>query len=735
MHFYAVVALSAFLLFLVQPLIAKQILPWFGGSSAVWTTCMLFFQAALLLGYAYSDVTPRALGTRRQPLLHMVVALLALLVLPILAPESWKPMGGEEPISRILMLLAVTIGLPYVLLSTTSPLIQSYFARLHPGRDPYRLFALSNAASLIALVAYPLVIEPFVGTRMQAMGWSVLFALFVFLLITLAWRVTRVGAVLPPPAWGRAGERGTVDVQSMFIDFSTVTPLPGPYEGQALPALPQGERGPNPTLPQGERGLNPPLTQGENVLIPVPTQLRWIALSAAGSMLLLAVSNHITQNVASVPLLWILPLTLYLLSFILSFDGTGWYQRRVFAGPFFVMVIAMCFLLVEKDFQFDLIIQTSVFCVGLFVVCMVCHGELVMSKPAPQQLTHFYLLVSIGGALGALVVSVGAPLLFSTYVETAIALLVAALLFVPVAQATQPLLQWLAVALAIGVVGTGTWFVKQEHNNAIEVSRNFYGVLKVKAYDEPTSENYLVRLVHGAILHGEQYKHEKWRLQPTTYYTPTSGFGRAVNLQREAAAKTINTQRIGMIGLGAGTVATYCRDIDICRIYEINADVERLARKHFTYLADSKGKIDVILGDARLSLEREAGNVFNVLAVDAFSGDSIPMHLITQEAVHAFMGQLAGDGILAYHVSNRFLNLPPVLAEIAAMEKLSGIVVEDPAQTDNTLHSTSTWVLLARNAETLKGIGEAGTALARTAGAPLWTDDFNNLVSVVKWKH
>ena len=676
MHFYAVVALSAFLLFLVQPLIAKQILPWFGGSSAVWTTCMLFFQGALLLGYAYSDVSPRALGPRRQPKLHIVLALLALLVLPIIAPESWKPAGGEEPISRILMLLAVTIGLPYVLLSTTSPLIQSYFARLNPGRDPYRLFALSNAASLIALVAYPVVIEPFVGTRMQAISWSILFAVFVLLVATLAWRVGRVDA-----------------------DFS------GHAEVVAVEPL------------------------------PIVSQLRWIAFSAAGSMLLLAVSNHITQNVASVPLLWLLPLTLYLLTFILTFDGTGWYKRHLYAGPFFVMVIGMCFLLIDKDFQFDLIVQTSVFCVGLFVVCMMCHGELVLSKPAPQHLTRFYLLVSIGGALGALMVSVVAPLLFSTYLETAVALLVAALLFIPVAQAAHPLLRWLAMLLAIGVVGTGAWFVKQEHNNAIEVTRNFYGVLKVKSYDEVGSENYLLRLVHGAILHGEQYPHEKWRYQPTTYYTPTSGFGRAVNAEREMAPQSNNKQRIGMIGLGVGTVGAYCREGDICRIYEINAEVERLARKHFTYLADSKAKLEVIIGDARLSLEREANNQFNVLAVDAFSGDSIPMHLITQEAVRGFMGHVASNGILAYHVSNRFLNLPPVLAEIADREKLVGVVVEDPAQKDNTLHSSSTWVLLARNADALKGIGEAGTKLEQTAGAPLWTDDFNNLLSVVKWKH
>ncbi len=678
MHFYLTVALSAFLLFLVQPLIAKQILPWFGGSSAVWTTCMLFFQAALLLGYAYADVAPRALGPRNQPRAHIVVALLCLVVLPILAPEALKPLGTEEPISRILVLLAVTIGLPYLLLSTTSPLIQSYFARLNPGKNPYRLFALSNAASLAALVAYPTVIEPFVGVRAQAYGWSFAFALYVVLLAALAWRVSSAAPV--------------ASVQSD-------------------PASPRDAIAPARVA-----------------------QLRWIALSAAGSMLLLAVSNHITQNVASVPLLWVLPLTLYLLTFILTFDGTGWYKRQYFVGPFFVLVIAMCALLIDKTYQFDLIVQTSVFCIGLFVVCMVCHGELVDAKPEPAHLTRFYLLISVGGALGALVVSVVAPLAFPTFLETPVALFVAALLFVPVATGAHPFLQWLAVALAMGVVGTGAYYWKTEHNNSLEVTRNFYGVMKIKSYDEPGEENHLVRMVHGAILHGEQYTHEKWRREPTTYYTPTSGFGRAVNHQRTQAPRSANGLRIGMIGLGVGTVAAYCRDIDQCRIYEINAEVERLARKHFTYLADSPSKPQVIIGDARLSLEREASNRFSVLAVDAFSGDSIPMHLITDEAVRVFMNQLGDTGILAYHVSNRFLNLPPVLAEIVAAERLAAVVVEDPAQSNNALHSSSTWVLLARDAKTLDGI-EAAKPLERVEGAPFWTDDFNNLLSVVKWKH
>ncbi len=683
MHFYATVALSAFLLFLVQPLIAKQILPWFGGTTAVWTTCMLFFQAALLGGYAYADAVPRWLGPRRQPQLHIVLAVLALLVLPILAPATLKPTGLEEPITRILLLLTVTIGLPYFLLSTTSPLIQAYFARVHPGRDPYRLFALSNAASLGALVAYPALIEPFLGTRHQAWGWSVLFIVFAALVATLAWRVSRIEPATHAAATG-------------LVNSAASAPPPA-----------------------------------------LATQGRWVALSAVGSMLLLAVTHHITQNVASVPLLWVLPLTLYLLSFILTFDGTGWYKRQTYAGPFIVLVAGMSYLLLDKTFQFDLIVQTSVFCVGLFVVCMVMHGELVLAKPEPLHLTRFYLLIAVGGALGALVVSVGAPLLTPTFLEVPFALFAAAVLFVPVAAQTHPFLPWLAIPLAIGAFGAGAYFLKKEHDNSLAVTRNFYGVMKVKAYDQPGSENYLVRLVHGAILHGEQYPHEKWRAEPTTYYTPTSGFGRAVNDQRLRAPQSLPRLRIGMIGLGVGTVAAYCRREDICRIYEINPDVERLARAHFTYLADAEArgaKMEYVLGDARLSLEREAPNQFNVLAVDAFSGDSIPMHLITVEAVRAFMQQVSREGVLAYHVSNRFLDLPPVLAEIAEAEGLSGVVVEDPAQANNALHSTSTWVLLARRSEVLSRI-EGTKPLERKPGAPLWTDDFNNLLSVVKWQH
>ncbi|MCX8098235.1 MAG: fused MFS/spermidine synthase [Casimicrobiaceae bacterium] len=670
------------MLFLVQPLIAKQILPWFGGSSAVWTTCLLFFQAALLAGYAYSDAAPRALGARRHALLHIGVALLALASLPILAPETFKPTGLEEPIVRILLLLAVTIGLPYFVLSTTSPLIQAWFARLEPGRDPYRLFALSNGASLAALLAYPVVIEPFWGTREQALGWSALFVGFVSLLVALALRVVR--------AEGRLVGRGPSP--SVCVDASPPSVL---------------------------------------------SQLHWLALSAVGSMMLLAVSNHITQNVASVPLLWVLPLALYLLSFILTFDGRGWYKRERYVGPFFVVVATMAALLVDKTFQFDFVVQTSVFCVGLFIVCMVLHGELVGAKPEAAYLTRFYLLVAAGGALGALVVSVGAPLFAPTYLEVPVALWLAALLFIPVATAALGVLQWLAVALAVGVFAAGAWFFKQEHAHALAVTRNFYGVLKVKAYGAPESEDRLVRLVHGAILHGEQFPHEKWRAEPTTYYTPTSGFGRAVNDQRLRAPRSAPTLRIGMIGLGVGTVGAYCRRGDVCRIYEINPEVESLARRHFTYLADAEARgaqLSIILGDARLSLEREVNNVFNVLAVDAFSSDSIPMHLITREAVRTFMKQVASDGVLAYHVSNRFLDLPPVLAEIAYREGLAGVVVEDPSQPNNALHSTSTWVLLARNSEVLAAI-EGSRPLERRPGAPLWTDDFNNLLAVIKWRH
>ena len=364
---------SAFLLFLVQPIIAKQILPWFGGSAAVWTTCLVFFQFLLLAGYAYSDWTTRWLAPRRQMALHIALLVLSLASLPIVADASWKPAGDEDPTWRILGLLTVTIGLPYFLLSTTGPLVQAWFARTFPTGTVYRLFALSNFGSLLALLSYPFVFEFWVATQVQAWGWSAAYAAFVAL--------CAASAVYSARSRPRVAATATVDE----------------------------------TAPEG------PAPAGSSYAA-------WLLLSAMGSFMLLAVTNHITHDVASVPFLWILPLTLYLLTFILCFEGRGWYRRSIFLGPLLVIVAAMAWALHEERGIMDIKEAVPLNLVGLFVMCMFFHGELAAIKPAPRYLTRYYLMVSLGGALGGVAVGLVAVKLFNTYYEFGIGLVVTLLI-------------------------------------------------------------------------------------------------------------------------------------------------------------------------------------------------------------------------------------------------------------------------------------------------------------------
>jgi hypothetical protein len=677
--FYAVVSLSAFLLFLVQPIIAKQILAWFGGSAAVWTTSLVFFQCALLAGYAYADIATRKLQAPRLTKLHIGFALLCLIALPIIPGAGWKPTGEEAPISRILLLLTVVIGLPYVLLSTTSPLVQSWFARAYPGRDPYRLFAVSNAASLIALVGYPFLLEPNAGTRAQAWIWSGLFVVFVGLLCALAWKMHGVR--------------------------SENNEIPAAQKEPFLSKLSQ----------KNEQNW------GQTV--------RWLGYSATGSVLLVSVTNHLSHNIPSVPLMWIVPLTIYLITFILTFDGRGWYTRVAFIGPSIIAIAAMGWLLLDKDYQFDLQVQTVVNAIGFFVCCMLCHGELVAAKPQAAGLTRFYLCVSIGGAMGSVLVGIVAPLALPGFYETSLALVCVALVIVSLALAEYSSL-WKIPAFCVlgGALAISYLQISRDQENTLAISRNFYGSLKVKTYGTPNSEDHFNRLVHGAILHGEQYTHEKWKRSPTTYYTPTSGVGRITEAKKNASAQV----RLGMVGLGVGTYAAYGREGDFVKFYEIDPNVLTLARSHFAYLTQGQAKVDVAIGDARLTLERESPQNFDVLAIDAFSSDSIPTHLITVEAVEVFLRHLKADGVLAFHVSNRFLDLPPVLDAIANHHKLQAMMIEDPAQTDNGLHSSSTWVLLARTNTPFVPLAGMLTALTPQPTWRMWTDDYSNLTQVLK---
>jgi SAM-dependent methyltransferase len=673
----ATIFVSAFLLCLVQPVVAKEILPWFGGSAAVWTTCLVFFQTALLAGYAYSDFVVRRLGRRTQLKLHTVLLLASLAVLPIIPGAHWKPSGGESPSWLILGLLAGTIGLPYFLLSTTSPLVQVWYARARPGASPYRLFALSNLASMLALVGYPFLFEPWAPTRAQAWGWSAAYVIFVGLCAAAGWSSLK-----------RAPEQASA------------------------PAKGTGADSPEPVV-------EPPPT--------VARQALWCGLAGTGSLLLLAVSNHITQNIAAVPLLWIAPLAIYLLTFILCFDGKGWYLRDTFLAMLAAGLCVMAWTLADSKFTHELEIQIGVFCAGLFLACMFCHGELVRLKPAPAYLTRFYLMISLGGALGSALIGIVAPLVLPAYFELAGGLVIAALFLLWQVRRQPIVFGVLAVVAVLTTIGCSIWSVREFYEGTIVSKRNFYGVLRVQEWSRDNI-NHRRSLIHGTIMHGTQYMEPDFRRRPTTYYTGSSGIG----LLLDALHPTTKSLKVGVIGLGTGTLAYYGAKGDVYRFYDINPEVIRIAQREFTYLQDSDATIELALGDARLSLEREPSQQFDVLVIDAFSSDAIPVHLITTEAIDVYLKHMKPGGVIAFHVTNRYLNLVPVVAGLAAAHKLYLVHIADNG--DTSLASRSDWLLLSDRRESLAypALTDAATEVEVRKDWRLWTDDYNNLVQVLK---
>ena len=665
---------SAFLLFLVQPIMAKQILPWFGGSAAVWTTCLMFFQLVLLFGYAYADWTIRFLKPRPQVILHVTLVVVSLISLPIIAGSGWKPEGDEDPTWLILGLLAATIGLPYFLLSTTGPLLQAWFARSYPAtRNVYRLFALSNGASLIALVAYPFVVEPYITTREQSVGWSLSYALFALLCATSAFFSLR-------PARAAA------------------------------------------TTPAGTVVADGPAPRAADYLL-------WLALAALGSFMLIAVTNHITHDVASVPFLWILPLTLYLLSFVLCFEGRNWYQRTIFFGPLLVIVAAMAWALHYDAGIMNIRYAIPLFATGLFVMCMFFHGELAARKPAPRHLTGYYLMISLGGAVGGLLIGFVAPKLFNTYYEFGLGLVFTTLIAAYVARRLMPVVPALAL-IAAGFTGFHVnQYVEMLSGNTRVMTRNFYGTLRVKDSGDESSAHGVRRLMHGVIMHGEQFLAPDRRMEPTTYYGPASGIGRLMTVKRDSARKI----RVGVVGLGAGTLATYGRAGDAYRFYEINPQVIELASSEFSFLSSSQATVETLLGDARLTMEREPAQRYDVLAIDAFSSDSIPTHLMTYQAMGIYLKNLTADGVIAFHVTNRFLLLAPIVKRIADEYGLHTVLVSDDPG-DASDFSRTEWVLVSRSAAALtdRRIAEATDTISEIPGLRLWTDSFNNLFKILK---
>jgi len=661
--------LSAFLLFLVQPIVAKQILPWFGGSSAVWTTALVFFQSTLLAGYAYADLTSR-FGVRRQMLLHIALLVLSLATLPILAASDWKPSGDEEPVLRILLLLAVTIGLPYFLLSSTTPLLQSWYWQRFRTAVPYRLFALSNFASLLGLLGFPFLLEPWFDLIELGWGWSLAYALFV------------------------AGCTGTAWVSLRNRSDSAAA---------AHGAAPAARSAPAPTW---------------------SAQFTWLALAAMGSIMLLAVSNHVTQNIASVPFLWVLPLSIYLLSFILTFDHPRWYRRGVFIAALTILTPLMAFLIPSLELKW----VVSVFFGGLFVACMFCHGELAALKPDPRWLTRFYLMLSVGGALGAVLVAVVAPMVLQGYFEVNIALGLLALLM-----SLRMTGVWRVLGIAVfgltaflGVRGA------QEYGRDVRVmTRDFYGVVRTRDQGNPAPYR---SMFHGGIVHGGQLLGAEFRNQPSDYFGPSSGYGRLFE-----ALNSLQPQprKVGIIGLGAGVLASYGRKGDTLVFYEIRPRVVDVANDEFTFLRDTAAKVSVVMGDGRLSLEREEPQKYAVLGIDAFASDSIPMHLVTREAMALYVRHLAPDGVIVFQATNRYIDINPVVKRLANEFGMHAVLVSDvpPFQTgpDYWLSATDQ-ILVTRNAALLKSdsLRYVATPVEDRADLPTFTDAHHNLFRVLK---
>lgn len=669
-HYGLTIFLSAFLLFQVQPLIGKMILPWFGGSAAVWTTCMLFFQLVLLLGYFYSHWVVRYLTPSRQSLVHGSLLLVSLLLIPISPSLGWKPLGDENPTLRILGLLTVSIGLPYFVLSTTGPLLQAWFARERSGLVPYRLFALSNFGSMLALLAYPVAVEPVFPTLWQSYLWSGLYACFVLACGLLAWR-------------GRKGE-------------SIV--------------LPSHEEGPAPRWSD---------------------KLLWAALAACPSILMVADTSFLTTNIAPIPMIWVAPLALYLLSFILSYESHGRYQRKVYLPMLVVALGALAYLPTLGISELPIYLSMAINLLAFFVACMVCHGELARLQPHPSHLTGYYLMLSVGGVVGGFFVGVVAPYWFNSNYELSIGIvltgLIAAIAVIPTMTFSRTLWRKVSLVFTAVVLLALAWVRIDDHmeetGGAEVTQRNFYGTLQVF---HNVKREYRT-MFHGQITHGRQNTAADKLDLPTTYYSPDGGAGKA--MQIKAAQGPL---RVGVIGLGVGTLVSYGRRNDYFRFYEIDPLVIAIAHKNFSYLSRTAASSEIVLGDARLQLEREPTQQFDVLVVDAFSGDSVPIHLLTYEAFAQYFRHLKPNGVLAVHITNRFLDLRPVV-KTAADHFSKAVRLVDSDGIPEKLVLRSRWALISSDPGFFKhpDLGSATTINAQSDFRP-WTDDYSSIVSVMK---
>jgi spermidine synthase len=659
------ITLSAFLLFLVEPILAKQILPWFGGAAGVWTTCLVFFQIVLLAGYAYSDWLVRLKSARAQAWIHCALLAASVTALPLAPSQAYKLHDPARPVTAILALLFTTVGLPFLVLSTTGPLIQAWRARASTSSGVYRLYALSNAASLAALLAYPVLIEPLASLRLQALGWSAGYVAFVACAAACALAALRTGPV---------------STSSSEETTSTARP------SSARQAL-------------------------------------WFVLAALPSVLLLGVTAHITQDVAPIPFLWVMPLALYLGSFVLCFDSARAHRPAVYGSAAAVLAVAM--IGAQLMTSPNVAVAIPLHLAGLFATCMFCHGELAARKPAPAHLTRFYLMISVGGAVGGILVGVVAPLVLQAKLELSIALCGAALLLYVLVPGRRRFVGAAALMIACGAFALQIATLRA---GARALSRNFYGTLRVRDLVDRQGHA-RVRLVHGVILHGEQFAEPDLRRRPTSYFGQGSGIELAFQLVRPARIHA------GIIGMGAGTLSAYGRDGDVFRYYELDPAVVLFADRHFTFIGDSAATTQVVVGDGRLGLERDPPQGFDLLVVDAFSSDSVPVHLLTKEAVAVYRSQLRAGGILAFHVTNRHLELAPVVAGSAEANGLGAWLIEhEPGPGSSLIRSR--WVVATNNEAVAARLASDGRARqVHPKQTRIWTDDYSNLLSTLRLLH
>ncbi|HLJ89248.1 MAG TPA: fused MFS/spermidine synthase [Candidatus Angelobacter sp.] len=686
---YAVaIFLGSFLLFLVEPMVGKRLAPLLGGSAAVWAACLVFFQTTLLLGYLAAHwlatrVRPRVQGLVYLALLAAGLPLLALNLTPHLYADTSRPI-----LSSVEVLLRL-IGLPFLLLSAAGPLLQAWYSQSSSIRNqamgsesgtpatnlapPYRLFALSNFASLLALTIYPAWVEPLFSLHAQVMAWSIGFLLFTVTCGLVVWREN-----------GSLGALGTTKQESASA------------HAEPEPAA--------------------------------ANKLLWFLLAACGSLLLCAVTNHLSQNVAAIPLLWTIPLIMYLLSFVIAFNGERFYRRPIMLGLLAVMVGATGYVIYDTRGGWPIKVAVPFFCFSLLIACLFCHAELHRLRPSPRHATSFYVLIAAGGAAGAFFVGVLAPVVFSANYELASGLLLVAALALAVTwrQGLQPRLLWAAATVGMGAV----IFLQAQnyHRNALIQLRSFYGALRVVEKRAKPQLGLERALYHGTIQHGIQFYENGLRTTPTTYYAPDSGVGLALNLCCNGRPR-----RVGIIGLGAGTVAAYGQKGDVFRFYEIDPLVERLAQNLFSYTRESAATVNIVLGDARVSLANEAPQNFDVLAIDAFSGDAIPVHLLTAEALALYRRHLQPGGIIAFHVSSQYLDLVPVIQQEADHAGLQAVYIDSDEDESRGEYSAD-WVLVSANKDFM-----ARPELAKDAvdievkkGLRLWTDDYNSLLPILK---